>query len=257
MKIATFNVNSVRAHLENILNWIDEFSPDVILMQEIKFQTEVFPYEFFEDKGYSVKVYGQKSYNGVAILSKYSIEDVEYGLPTFADDWNARYIEVVIDGRLRIASVYAPNGNPVPSEKFNYKLKWMDCFYNYVNELQKQDEPLIIGGDFNVAITDREIYNPKAFIDDAITQPESREAMQKLFDLGMIDSYRFFHPNNDKAYTYFGYRGHCFNKGYGILLDYFLINNKAKDLITDAGIDLNPRGQNKPSDHTPLWIEIK
>ena len=257
MKIATFNVNSVRAHLENILNWIDDFSPDVILMQEIKCQTEMFPYEFFEDKGYNIKVYGQKSYNGVAILSKYYIEDVKCGLPTFTDDMNARYIEAVIDGRVKVASIYAPNGNPVPSEKFDYKLKWMDCFCEYVKQLQKQNEPLILGGDFNVALSDKEIYNPKAFVDDAIAQPESRAGMQKLFDLGLFDSYRLFHQNNDKAYTYFGYRGNCFTKGYGILLDYFLINDKAKDLIIDAGIDLTPRGQTQPSDHTPLWIEIE
>ena len=125
MIIATFNVNSVRAHLENILNWIDKEQPDVILMQEIKCQNEQFPYEYFEDKGYNIKIYGQKSYNGVAILSRYSIEDVITGLPTYQEDTSARYIEALIDGRIRIASVYAPNGNPVPSMKFDYKLLWM------------------------------------------------------------------------------------------------------------------------------------
>ncbi|MBP3615778.1 MAG: exodeoxyribonuclease III [Alphaproteobacteria bacterium] len=257
MIIATFNVNSVRAHIQNILDWIDEFSPDVILMQEIKCETDVFPYMEFEDKGYNVKAFGQKSYNGVAILSRFSIEDVTTGLPTFPSDTSARYIEAVIDGHIRIASVYAPNGNPVPSEKFEYKKEWMEHFIEHIKSLMNNDEELIIGGDFNVALTDREIYNPKAFEDDAITQPESREGMKKLFDLGLIDSYRIFNPDNDKAYSYFGYRGGCFQKGYGILLDYFLINEKAKSIITNAGIDTSPRGREKPSDHTPLWIEVK
>ena len=257
MIIATFNVNSVRAHLLNILNWIKEFSPDVILMQEIKCENHAFPYMEFEDAGYNVKVFGQKSYNGVAILSRPSIEDVTTSLPTFPEDKSARYIEAVIDGHIRIASVYAPNGNPVPSEKFEYKKEWMNRFHDHIKTLLNNDEPLIFGGDFNVALTDREIYNPKAFEDDAITQPESRQGMKNLFDLGLTDTYRIFNPNNDKAYTYFGYRGGCFQKGYGILLDYFLINDKAKSIVTGAGIDLSPRGKEKSSDHTPLWIEVK
>ena len=257
MIIATFNVNSVRAHLPNILNWIKEFSPDVILMQEIKCETNVFPYMEFEDIGYNIKVFGQKSYNGVAILSRYSIEDVITGLPSFPEDAQARYIEAVIDGHIRIASVYAPNGNPVPSEKFEYKKEWMNHFCEHIKSLMNNDEALIIGGDFNVALSDREIYNPKAFEDDAITQPESRQGMKNLFDLGLYDCYRIFNPDNNKAYTYFGYRGGCFQKGYGILLDYFLVNKKAKENIINAGIDLTPRAEEKPSDHTPLWIEIK
>ncbi len=257
MIIATFNVNSVRAHIQNILDWIKEFSPDVILMQEIKCETNAFPYMEFEDAGYNVKVFGQKSYNGVAILSRYSIEDVVCGLPTFPEDKSARYIEAVIDGRIRVASVYAPNGNPVPSEKFEYKKEWMNRFESYVKTLLNNDEAIVFGGDYNVALTDREIYNPKAFEDDAITQPESREAMNNLFSLGLTDSFRIFNPDNDKAYTYFGYRGGCFQKGYGILLDYFLANKKACSLLTNAGIDLSPRGKEKASDHTPLWIEIK
>ena len=257
MIIATFNVNSVRAHLQNILEWIRDFSPDVILMQEIKCETDVFPYMEFEDMGYNVKVYGQKTYNGVAILSRFSIEDVTVGLPTFKEDVQARYIEAVIDGHIRVASIYAPNGNPVPSEKFEYKKEWMEHFYKHIKSLLNNDEELVLGGDFNVALTDREIYNPKAFEDDAITQPESRQAMQKLFDSGLTDGYRIFNPDNEKAYTYFGYRGGCFQKGYGILLDYFLINEKAKKSVINAGIDLSPRGKEKSSDHTPLWIEIK
>ena len=257
MIIATFNVNSVRAHLENILNWIDNENPDVILMQEIKCQNEQFPYSFFEDRGYNIKVYGQKSYNGVAILSRFSIEDVVFGLPTYEEDTSARYIEALIDGRIRVASVYAPNGNPVPSEKFEYKIYWMEKFKEYLSTLLQNDEPIILGGDYNVALTDREIYNPSAFVDDAIAQPESRQAMNKLFNLGFNDTYRIFYPNEDKAYTYYGYRGGCFQKRYGILLDYFLTNDKAKDLITNAGIDITPRGNEKPSDHTPLWIEVK
>lgn len=257
MKIATFNVNSIRAHIENILQWIDEDSPDIILMQEIKCQDFQFPYEYFEYKGYNIKVYGQKSYNGVAILSKYSIEDVELGLPTYKEDASARYIEALIDGHIRVASVYAPNGNPVPSEKFVYKIEWMKRLKEHIEELLKNDEALIIGGDFNVALTDREIYNPKAFEDDAITQPESRKGMQELFELGLYDTYRIFHPDEEKAYSYYGYRGGCYEKRYGILLDYFLINEKGKELVIDANININPRGNAKASDHVPLSIELK
>ena len=256
MIIATFNVNSVRAHLENILDWIHHFSPDVILMQELKCQTEAFPYAPFEDEGYTVKALGQKTYNGVAILSRLSIEDVVYNLPTYSDDSSARYIEALIDGRIRVASVYAPNGNPVPSEKFTYKQEWMKHFYDHVRTLLSNDEAVILGGDYNVALTDLEIYNPKAFEDDAITQPESRRAMQDLFDLGLINAYRQFDANGS-AYTYYGYRGGCFQKGFGIMLDYFLVNETARKLITDSGIDKTPRGEPKSSDHTPLWIEVK
>lgn len=257
MKIATFNVNSVRAHAQNILDWIHNFSPDVILMQEIKCQNNAFPYSVFEDEGFNIKILGQKSYNGVAILSKYSIEDIVYGLPTFKEDDNARYIEAVVDGRYKVASIYAPNGNPIGTSKFDYKLEWMKHFQTYIKTLLNNDEALFLGGDFNVALTDKEIYNPKAFIDDAIAQPESRNAMNDLFSLGFVDAYRLFYPDNDKAYTYFGYRGNCFLKGYGILIDYFLVNEKAKSFIIDAGIDTTPRGNLKPSDHAPLWIEVK
>jgi exodeoxyribonuclease-3 len=255
MIIATSNVNSVRAHLPNILEWLRAFSPDVVLLQEIKVETRGFPYMEFEDMGYAAKAFGQKSYNGVAILSRPSVEDVVCGLPTLPDDPTARYMEAVIDGRVRVINAYMPNGNPVPGEKFDYKLKWMEKFRGHVRELLENNEALVIGGDFNVVLKDEWVYDPKAFADDAIMQPESREAMRRLLSLGLDDAYDALHPN-EAGYTYWGYRGGSLRKGNGIRLDYFLLNRQARDGLKAAGVDKSPREGEHASDHAPLWVEL-
>ena len=257
MIIASFNVNSVRARLQNILDWIKEFSPDVVLMQEIKCEDRVFPRIEFEDAGYNVKTSGQKAYNGVAILSKYTIEDITYHLPNFQDDPAERFIECFINGNIRIINIYAPNGNPVGSEKFTYKQKWMELLKEHIKELLKNDEMLIIGGDFNVALTDRETYDVEKTKDDAVMQLESRQGLKDLISLGLTDAYRIFNNDKDDAYSWWSYMSGDFQKNKGMLLDYFLINDKVKEIITNAGIDISARGKQKPSDHTPIWIELK
>lgn len=257
MKIATFNINSVRARLDNFVNWLKDTQPDVVLLQEIKCMDEVFPRNEIELLGYNIETHGQKSYNGVAIISKHSIEDVVKGLPSFEEDEQARYIEAVIGGKIRICNIYAPNGNPIDTPKFPYKIKWHQKLNEHIGEVLKYDEPLIVTGDYNVAVTDREVYNPKAYAKDAITQPESRLEFNNLKALGFTDAYRTFHDDVDDAYSYWGYRGGCWPKGYGILLDYFLLNKKAMDLLVDCDIDKEPRSKEKPSDHTPVVLELK
>jgi exodeoxyribonuclease-3 len=254
-RIATFNVNSVRAHIGSITGWLREFSPDVALLQEIKVETRAFPYMEFEDMGYSVKAFGQKSYIGVAILSRMSIEDVACGLPTFPDDPSARYIEAVIGGRLRVINAYMPNGNPAPGEKFDYKLAWMEKFREHLEELLENDEALVIGGDFNVVLKDEWVYDAKAFADDAVMRPESREAMTRILKLGFVDAFQTVHPG-EVGYTYWGYRAGGLRRNHGMTLDYFLLNGKAAAMLSDAGIDKSPREAEHASDHAPLWISL-
>jgi exodeoxyribonuclease-3 len=239
------------------LDWIHDFNPDVIMMQEIKTEEKNFPFLEFEDEGYNVRVSGQKSYNGVAILSKFSIEDVIYHLPTMMHDPAERYMECVIDGWLRIINVYTPNGNPINSEKFSYKLEWMNALKHHIQELQKNDEALIIAGDFNAIRNDYDVYDLVACEDDAIVQPESRAALQALIDMGFTDAYRKFHADKKDTYSWWGYMAGMFQQNHGMLLDYFLLNDKAEKMLVDCDIDLIPRGKEKPSDHTPIWIKIK
>ncbi|MDR1009212.1 MAG: exodeoxyribonuclease III [Rickettsiales bacterium] len=254
MLIATFNVNSVRAHIENILEWLRAFRPDVALLQEIKCETDAFPKMLFDEAGYNSAAYGQKSYNGVAILARDSIEDVETGLPTFKEDPQARYIEALIGGRLRVANLYAPNGDPVGTEKFSYKLEWMRRFNEHAAHLARLDEEVVIGGDFNVIKTDAYAYNPKLFKDSAVMQPEPRTLFYEAVDKGLADAYATLNPDKVE-YTYFDYRGNTLAKDNGLVLDYFLTNKNVK--LEDAGVDKSPRARPHASDHAPLWIEIK
>lgn len=256
MIIATFNVNSVRSRYLNLIEFLNNKNPDVVLLQEIKCQKEQFPFMELEDLGYNIKVKGQKSYNGVAVLSKYSIDDYSDALPTFIEDENARYIEAFING-YRIVNIYSPNGNPIDSPKFDYKIKWLEKFTEHIKNLLKLDEPLIIGGDYNVAHTDREIYDPKQYKDNAIAHPKAREIFNSILNLGLTDAYRAINPDKEDAYTWFGYRGAGFLKHHGLLLDYFLLSPNAADNLINAEIDLETRAKDKPSDHAPLIIEMK
>jgi exodeoxyribonuclease-3 len=247
MRIATFNVNSVRAHIGNILEWLGSAGVDAVLMQEIKCVDEAFPREPFEDMGFSVETFGQKSYNGVAILSRYSIEDVNRGIPGYNDP-QARYMDALIDGYFRVACVYAPNGNPIGTEKFDYKLAWMERFKDRAEDLLNLGEPLVIAGDFNVVLDDGMIYDPAAFKDDAIMQPESRAAFLAVEELGLAIA-----PNRE--YTYYGYRGGSFAKSHGIVLDYFLTGPKVG--VVGVYADRTPREIPGASDHVPLVLELE
>ena len=256
MKILTLNINSIRAHAESFIDILRAGEYDVILVQEIKVEDAAFPHNLFDEYGYNIKVFGQKSYNGVAVFSKYSIEDVSRGLPNFADT-SARLIECVIDGRVRIINAYMPNGDTVDSAKFPYKLDWMHAFGEYVSQYIDSEEPVVIGGDFNVALTDRDVWNPRNYVGIAIAAPEARSIMQSWLDAGWVDAWRKLHPD-EVDYTWYGYRGRdTVGNKQGLRLDYFLCNRTADKMIATCEIDIAPRMAQKPTDHCGLMIKLK
>lgn len=254
MKIASWNVNSIKARLPRVTEWLAEFKPDVVLLQELKTVDETFPYMEIEDLGYNIAVHGQKSYNGVAILSKYPIEDIQKGLPGNEDDEQARYIEATVNN-IRVGCIYLPNGNPQPGPKFDYKLRWMDFLVKRAEELLTFEEPFVLGGDYNVIPKDEDCYNPANWVDDALTQPESRERYYKLLNLGLTDALRSFHPSGSN-YTYWDYQAGAWNKDNGIRIDHLLLSPQAADRLKACDIDRVPRGKERPSDHTPIWCEL-
>ena len=255
MKILTLNINSIRAHIESFMNILKSGEYDTILVQELKVETANFPYNLFDEYGYNLKVFGQKSWNGVATFSKLSIEDVTMGMPTYPDI-NSRFLESVIDGRVRLINVYMPNGDNIESPKFQYKLEWMRAFTQYISQYIASEEPVIIGGDFNVAIRDNDIWNPKNYIGSSISAPAARDIMQQWLDMGWIDAWREKHPD-EIDYTWYGYRGRdTVGNKQGLRLDYFLCNKSAAKLIKNCEIDIEPRMHDKPTDHCGLMIEI-
>ncbi len=256
MKILTLNINSIRAHVESFLEILRKGEYDTILVQEIKVENANFPHMLFDEFGYNVKVFGQKSWNGVATFSKYSIEDVTLGLPTYADT-HARFLECVVDGRVRLINVYMPNGDTVTSPKFPYKLEWMRAFTDYIAGYLNSPEPVVIAGDFNVAIEDRDIWNPKNYEGIAISAPAAREIMNQWLDAGWVDAWRTLHPDT-VDYTWYGYRGRdTVGNRQGLRLDYFLCNKVAASMIKNCEIDLEPRLAEKPTDHCGLMLELK
>ena len=255
MKIATWNVNSVRARLPRVLEWLGSAAPDVALLQEIKTVAEGFPELEIGDLGYNVAVCGQKSYNGVAILSKPPIEDVLTRLPGDDVDDQARYIEAVVDG-VRVASIYLPNGNPVDSPKFAYKLGWMERLYDHVGELLGLEEAFVLGGDYNVVPEDRDVYDPAAWADDALCRPETRARYRAVVHLGLTDAYRALHPDAAGAYTFWDYQKGRWQRDEGLRIDHLLLSPQAADRLEACDIDRAPRGGDKASDHTPVWCEL-
>jgi exodeoxyribonuclease-3 len=255
MKILTLNINSIRAHIESFMDILRKNEYDTILVQELKVENANFPHNIFDEFGYNIKVFGQKSWNGVATFSKNSIEDVTMGLPTYPDV-NARFLECVIDGRIRVINVYMPNGDCIESPKFPYKLEWMNAFTKYLEQYIDSEEPVIIGGDFNVAIKDRDIWNPRGYVGSSISAPAAREIMQQWLDMGWVDAWRNKHPN-EIDYTWFGYRGrHTVGNNQGLRLDYFLCNKTAAKMVKNCEIDRAPRLADKPTDHCDLMLEI-
>lgn len=256
MKILTLNINSIRAHIESFMDILRSGEYDVIMVQELKVETANFPHTVFDEFGYNIKVFGQKSWNGVAIFSKYSIEDTVMGLPRYPDV-NARFIECVVDGRVRLINTYMPNGDTVESAKFPYKLEWMREFTKYIEQYLNSPEPVIIGGDFNVAIEDRDIWAPRNYVGIAIAAPAAREIMNQWLASGWTDAWRALHPD-EVGYTWYGYRGRdtIANKQ-GLRLDYFLCNKVATEMIKNCEIDMSPRLADKPTDHCGLMLELK
>ncbi|MEH6476564.1 MAG: exodeoxyribonuclease III [Sneathiella sp.] len=253
MKIACWNVNSVKARLPRLIDYLTESSVDVLCLQELKTIDEGFPREEVEALGYHIETHGQKTYNGVAILSKFPIEDVLRGLPGDDSDEQARYIEATING-VRIASIYLPNGNPVDTEKFPYKLGWMDRLISHAKKLLTSETPVVLSGDYNVIPQDEDCYDAKAWEGDALTRPESRHKFRQLLNMGYTDAYRSFTP--DVNYTFWDYQRGAWQKDNGIRIDHLLLSPQAADQLTNVGIDKAPRGQERPSDHTPIWITL-
>ncbi|WP_395454632.1 exodeoxyribonuclease III [Azospirillum melinis] len=255
MKIATWNVNSAKARLPLITDWLRTASPDVVLFQEIKCETAAFPTAAFEELGYHVNAVGQKAYNGVALLSKAPAEDVLTRLPGEPEDEQARYVEATVSG-VRIASLYLPNGNPVPGEKFAYKLRWMDRLYDHASKLLAQEIPVVLGGDYNIIPEARDVFSPQAFAGDALFRPESKAKFRALLNLGLTEAYRALH-DDDRAYTFWDYQAGSWPRDNGLRIDHFLLSPQAADRLAGCTIDRGPRGLEKASDHTPVILELR
>ncbi|MCT8329123.1 exodeoxyribonuclease III [Albidovulum sediminis] len=258
MKIATFNINGIKARIEALLAWLDAARPDVVLLQEIKSVDEGFPREVFEERGYFVETHGQKGFNGVAILSRLPLEDVERGLPGDDADAQARWIEATVVGKVavRLVALYLPNGNPAPGPKFDYKLAWMARMKARVADLLAEEVPLVLGGDYNVIPAPIDAARPEAWVEDALFRPESRAAFRAIVNLGLTEAIRTRDPRPG-LYTFWDYQGAAWQKNDGIRIDHLLLGPQAADLLSDAGIDKAVRDGDKPSDHVPVWIELE
>ena len=254
LKIATWNVNSIKVRLGHLLDWLQETAPDVVLLQEIKTEDDKFPAMEIEERGYNVAVHGQKTYNGVAMLSKRPLEDVMRGLPGDEADEQARYLEATVSG-VRIASLYLPNGNPVDSDKFPYKLGWMERLRDRARALLHDEETFVLGGDYNVLPGDEDVYDPEAFAGDALCRPESRALFRETLYLGLTEAFRALNPGI-VAYSFWDYQAGAWQKDHGLRIDHLLLSPPAADRLARTGIDRNMRGRQKPSDHVPVWCEL-
>ena len=258
MRIACFNINGIKARLPAVCDWLDEAAPDVVLLQEIKSVDENFPREPFEDRGYNVEAHGQKGFNGVAILSKTPLEDVRCGLPGDDSDAQARWIEATVTGAagaLRVCGLYLPNGNPAPGPKYDYKLKWMERMHARAQELLATEEPVLMGGDYNVIPQDEDAARPEAWRTDALALPESRAAFRRLLNLGLTEAFRA-RTQGPGHYTFWDYQAGAWDRNNGIRIDHLLLSPQAADRMTDCGIDSHVRGREKPSDHVPVWVDL-
>ena len=258
IKISTFNINSIKMRSTIVTNWLDESKTDILLMQETKSIDENFPFKEFEDKGFNVIFSGQKAYNGVAIASKFKIEEISRNLPIYNDDElkddQARFLHVKILN-INIICLYLPNGNPAPGLKFDYKINWMKRLIKYSREIYNNNEPLILGGDFNVIQNNNDCYDISKWLDDALYLEVTRKLMKEIINIGLLDSYRIKYPDS-REYSFWDYQAGAWQKDNGIRIDFLLISPEIVDLLEDVGIDKNPRGLSKPSDHTPVWLTI-
>ena len=254
MKFATWNVNSIKVRLPHLLTWLGEAAPDVVLLQEIKTVEEKFPELEIGDAGYNCAVLGQKTYNGVAILSKRPIEDITRGLPGNEDDEQARYIEAVISG-VRVASIYLPNGNPVDSEKFPYKLAWMDHLVAHAATLLAHEDAVVLGGDYNIIPADGDVYDPDRWRDDALCHPDARARFRAILNSGYTEAFRALHAETG-LYSFWDYQKGRWQRDEGLRIDHLLLSPEAADRLEACEIDRDPRGQPKASDHTPVWCTL-
>jgi exodeoxyribonuclease-3 len=258
MRIATWNVNSIKQRLDSVQAWLAERQPDVVCMQETKCVDDAFPRDTFETLGYNVAVHGQKTFNGVAILSKTPFDELTAGLPGDATDDHARFLEALIptaEGVVRVASIYLPNGNPPNTDKYTYKIKWMDRLLDYARERLTLEEPLVMAGDYNVIPTAADARNPAVWEGDALFLPRTRQRFQALTYLGLTDAVRASSDTSD-LYTFWDYQAGAWQKNNGIRIDHVLLSPQAADRLTAVGIDRHVRAWEKPSDHVPVVVDL-
>lgn len=257
MIIATYNINGIKARLNALTKWLEMRNPDVAILQEIKSVDENFPREHFENMGYQVETHGQKSFNGVAILSKLPLEDIRRGLPGDDSDEQARWIEATVMGEkaVRICGLYLPNGNPVHGPKYDYKLAWMERMEARARQLLEFEEPFLMAGDYNIIPQPEDAKRPEAWMEDALFRPESRAAWRRLLNLGFTDALRA-RNGAPETYSFWDFQGGAWNRNDGIRIDHFLLSSECADLLEDCQIDAEIRGHEKPSDHVPVWIKL-
>jgi exodeoxyribonuclease-3 len=258
MRIATWNINGVKARIETFLRWLNESSPDVVCLQEIKCIDEAFPSLEIVGLGYEIAVHGQKGFNGVALLSKQRLEDIERGLGGVAEEAQARFITARLattNGAIRVAAAYMPNGNPVRSEKFAYKLAWLERLEAWAADALEQEEALVIAGDFNIIPEPIDAKYPENWATDALYQPESRAAFRRLAALGLTDALRAV-DDGGGTYTFWDYQAGAWQRNNGIRIDHTLLSPEAADRLLAAGVDRHVRAWEKPSDHVPVWIDL-
>ena len=256
MKLTTFNVNGIRARLPRLIEWLDREKPELVCLQELKCADDALPIADIEGAGYGAVWHGQKGFNGVAILARGDTPMLRRtGLPGDPDDSHSRYIEAEAGGVI-VASLYLPNGNPVGTDKFDYKLRWMDRLREHAAELLKLERPVILAGDWNVVPEDRDVFSVKATQHDALLQPETRAAYRQIVHQGWTDALRALHPHEDKLYTFWDYTAGCWQRNAGFRIDHLLCSPEAADRLRGAGVDKWVRGEEKASDHAPTWVEL-
>jgi len=255
MKIATYNVNGINGRLPVLLRWLNESHPDIVCLQELKAPQEKFPEKAIQDAGYNAIWHGQKSWNGVAILSRNAQpQEIRRALPGDPEDIHSRYIEATVDGLL-IGCLYLPNGNPAPGPKFDYKLSWFERLTKHAAELFASDQPVVLTGDYNVMPTELDVYKPERWVNDALFRPETRAAFKTLVEQGWTDAIRKLYPD-EIIYTFWDYFRNAYERNAGLRIDHFLLSPKLNKRLIAAGVDRNVRGWGKSSDHAPVWIEL-
>ena len=256
MKIATYNVNGVNGRLPVLLKWLEQAKPDIVCLQELKAPQEKFPIEAIADAGYTAVWHGQKSWNGVAILTRgLEINEVGRVLPGDAEDVQSRYLEAIVEGMV-VVCLYLPNGNPAPGPKYDYKLKWFELFTARAGQLFDCGAPVILAGDYNVIPTAFDVYKPERWVDDALFREETRSAFRTLVAQGWTDALRKLHPD-EKIYTFWDYFRNAYGRDAGLRIDHFLLNGPAAEKLKKVSVDREVRGWEKSSDHAPVWIELK
>lgn len=255
MKIATYNVNGVNGRLPVLLRWLEETAPDIVCLQELKAPQEKFPLQAINDAGYNAVWHGQKSWNGVAILTRgLEIKELRRGLPGDEEDSPSRYIEAVVNG-IVIGCLYLPNGNPTPGPKFDYKLEWFARFTLHAKQLLDYNLPVVLVGDYNVMPTELDVYKPERWVEDALFRPETRAAFKDIVDQGWTDAIRTLYPDQ-KIYTFYDYFRNAYGRDAGLRIDHFLLSPALAKRLTAGAVDRHVRGWEKTSDHCPVWIQL-